>query len=115
MKRGELWWANLAPPNSDSSLGFERPVLIVQDDTFNASRLNTVIVVGLTTNLDLAKARGNVFVPADQEYGLKRDSVVNVTQLVTITKGLLVRKMGIIPSWLLEEVDLGLRLVLHLV
>ena len=111
MQRGELWWANLAP-TQESDLEFERPVLIVQDDTFNQSRLNTVIVVGLTTNLELARARGNVLLGAD--YGLSKDSVINVTQLVTATKRLLVRRIGQLPDWLMDEVDLGLKLVLHL-
>ena len=111
MQRGELWWANLSPAQ-ESNPGFERPVLIVQDDTFNQSRLNTVIVVGLTTNLELARARGNVLLEAD--HGLSKDSVINVTQLVTATKRLLVRRIGYLPDWLMDEVDLGLKLVLHL-
>jgi mRNA interferase MazF len=113
MRRGELWWANLAP-NTNFNPTFERPILIVQDDTFNESRLNTVIVVGLTTNLELARARGNVLLSAEDDYGLKKDSVVNVTQLVTVTKRLLERRIGRLPDWLMDEVNFGLKLVLHL-
>ncbi len=82
MQRGEIWWASLREPFG-SEPGFRRPVLIVQDDAFNRSRIQTVIVIAITTNLELAKAPGNVLLPK-KVTSLPRESVANVSQLITI-------------------------------
>jgi len=79
MYRGEIWWANLSEPVG-SEPGYRRPVLIIQDDTFNQSRINTVIVAVITSNVQLAEAPGNVSLPS-QASGLPKDSVVNVSQI----------------------------------
>ena len=82
MYRGEIWWANLPDPVG-SEPGYRRPVLIIQDDTFTQSRISTVIVVIVTSNTRLAEAPGNVLLPCEAS-GLPRDSVANVSQILTI-------------------------------
>lgn len=110
MHRGEIWWAALPEPNG-SGPGYRRPVLIVQSDDFNRSRINTVVVAILTSNVALAQAPGNVLVRA-RRAGLPRDSVVNVSQLITIDKRLLAGKIQTLDSPTMAEIDSGIRLVL---
>ena len=112
MQRGEIWWATLGEPFG-SEPGFRRPVLIVQDDAFNRSRIQTVIAIAITTNLELAKAPGNVLLPK-KVTSLPRESVANVSQLITIDKSFLSERVGSLPLDLLEQVDAGLRMVLYL-
>jgi mRNA interferase MazF len=112
MYRGEIFWADLPNPVG-SEPGYRRPVLVIQDDTFNQSRISTVIVVMLTSNLQLAEAPGNVFV-AREVSGLSRDSVVNVSQIFTIDKTFLVEPIGSLPDYIQEEIDEGLRTILYL-
>ncbi|MDE2990866.1 MAG: type II toxin-antitoxin system PemK/MazF family toxin [Chloroflexota bacterium] len=112
VQRGEVWWADLAEPRG-SEPGFRRPVLIVQADSFNRSRLRTVLALALTTNMRLLDAPGNVLVPG-VDVGLPRDSVVNVTQVVTLDRDYLVERAGQAPRRLLSRIAAGLRLVLDL-
>ncbi len=112
MYRGEVWWANLPDPVG-SEPGYRRPVLVVQDDTFNQSRIGTVIVVVITSNIQLAEAPGNVLLPSEVS-GLSRDSVVNVSQILTVDKTFLVEHIGSLPNYLQEDVDEGLRTILYL-
>lgn len=112
MYRGEVWWADLPDPIG-SEPGYRRPVLIIQDDTFTQSRLRTVIVVTITSNIELANAPGNVLLSRDAT-GLPRDSVANVSQIFTVDKAFLTKRVGSLPVSLQEEVDEGLRTVLYL-
>lgn len=112
MYRGEIWWAKLPDPVS-SEPGYFRPVLVIQDDTFNQSRISTVIVVVITSNLKLAEAPGNVFLPRAVS-SLPNDSVINISQIITVDKTFLVERIGSLPTDLREEVDEGLRTVLYL-
>mgnify|MGYP001584759014 CR=1 FL=1 len=112
IRRGDIWWANLAKPRG-SEPGFRRPVLILQSDAINQSRVNTVIAATITTNLNVADARGNLYLGRDQS-GLPKDSVVNVTQLLTIDKQHLVKRERRLSASVMENVDEGLRLVLFL-
>lgn len=96
-----------------SEPGYRRPVLIIQDDTFTQSRLRTVIVVIITSNIKLAIAPGNVLLSRDTT-GLSRDSVANVSQIFTVDKAFLTERIGSLPVSLQEEVDEGLRAVLYL-
>lgn len=112
MYRGEIFWADLPNPVG-SEPGYRRPVLVIQDDTFNQSRISTVIVVMLTSNIQLVEAPGNVFV-AREVSGLSRDSVVNVSQIFTIDKTFLVEPIGSLPDYIQEEIDEGLRTILYL-
>ena len=112
VERGQVWWADLAEPEG-SEPGFRRPVVIVQSDAFNRSRIRTVIAVALTANLRLVDAPGNVLVSA-KASGLPKDSVANVSQVVTLDKEFLTELAGHIKGPLLSDVDSGLRLVLGL-
>ena len=112
IERGQLWWAELDEPRG-SEPGFRRPVLIVQDDAFNRSRIRTVVAVVLTSNLRLIDAPGNVLLPA-KASGLPRDSVVNVSQIVTLDRDFLREPAGKLRGPLMASVEDGLRLVLSL-
>jgi mRNA interferase MazF len=112
LARGEIWWADLPDPQG-SAPGNRRPLLIVQSDAFNRSRLRTTIAVVLTTNVRLLEAPGNVLVPA-RASGLPRDSVANVSQIITVDRDALTERVGRVPSNLMDQVADGLRLTLDL-
>ena len=112
MRRGEIWWASLPEPKG-SGPGKRRPVLIVQSDAFNASRIQTVIAAVITSNLELAAAPGN-FLLRRRETSLSKDSVVNVSQLITIDRSYLSERISEAPRRLAGKIDEGLRLVLGL-
>ncbi len=112
MKRGEIWWADLPEPRG-SEPGYRRPVLVVQADTFNASRIGTVIVAVVSSNVRLADAPGNVRLTRRQSK-LPRESVVNVSQLLTLDRSFLVERAGKLSAPTMDLVESGLRLVLFL-
>jgi mRNA interferase MazF len=112
MKRGEVWWAALPEPMG-SGPGFRRPVLIVQSDPFNQSRISTVVVAVVTSNLALADAPGNVRL-AKAEAGLPKPSVVNLSQVLTVDRELLTLRVKTLPNRAMQRVDDGLRLVFGL-
>lgn len=112
MKRGEIWWATLPAPTG-SGPGFRRPVVIVQSNPFNESRIATVVAAIVTSNLALADAPGNVRV-AKGESGLKKPSVVNISQLVTLDRELLTQRVRALPADTMRAIDEGLRLMLGL-
>jgi mRNA interferase MazF len=109
--RAEIYLADLGPP-SGSRPAKRRPVLVIQSDPYNASRLATVLAAVITSNTALATMPGNVFLPATT--GLPRDSVANITALVTLNKTDLTDRIGEVPPSLMHEVDRGLRRVLDL-
>lgn len=110
--RGEIWWVDLGEPRG-SEPGFRRPMLVVQNDAFNRSRIRTVIAVGLTTNLQRLDAPGNVLIPARMS-GLSRDSIVNVSQVATLDRDDFVERVTLVPAEIIRAVERGLRLVLDL-
>lgn len=110
--RGAIYWANLGTPTG-SRPAKRRPVLVISGVSYNRSRLATVLAAVVTSNTALAAMPGNVFLPA-ATTGLPRDSVVNVTALVTLNKTDLTEQVGKTPPGLLTEVDRGLRRVLDL-
>jgi mRNA interferase MazF len=110
--RGGVYWADLGAP-AGSRPAKRRPVLVVQSDAYNASRLATVVAAVVSSNTDLAAMPGNVFLPAGVT-GLPRDSVANVTALVTLDKTDLGDQVGQVPLALVRELDAGLRRVLDL-
>ncbi len=112
MNRGEVWWASLPEPPG-SGPGLRRPVLVVQSDPFNDSRIATVVIAVITSNLALAEAPGNVRV-ARTESGLMKPSVVNVSQLLTVDRSLLTERVKALPGEVMQRISLGLRLVLGL-
>ena len=112
MKRGDIWWANLPPP-SGSGPGYRRPVLVIQSNAFNESNISTVLVAVITSNLALSDAPGNVRL-SKSSGGLSKASVVNVSQLLTMDRGLIGKRVGSLPGNIMQRVDAGLRLVLSL-
>jgi mRNA interferase MazF len=112
VRRGEIWWATLPRPGG-SEPGFRRPVLIVQSDPFNRSKLRTVVAVAITSNVRLAQAPGNVLLTPHQS-GLPKPSVANVSQIVTLDRTRLTERVGALPTGVLAEIEKGVRLVLGL-
>ncbi len=112
IKRGEIWWAGLPEPGG-SEPGYRRPVLVVQSDAFNRSRINTVVVAAITSNLELAAAPGNVLLTRRQSK-LPRESVVVVSQILTLDRRFLTKRVGGLSSAIVSDVDRGMRLVLSL-
>ena len=112
IQRGEIWWASLPEPRG-SEPGYSRPVLVVQADDFNRSRINTVIAVVITSNIRLAEAPGNVLLPR-KATGLPKQSVANVSQLITVDKVFLKEKVKRLGKREFSDVEEGLRLVLSL-
>ncbi len=110
ISQGEVWWADLTEP-SGSEPGFRRPVVVVQSDSFNRSRIATVVCVALTSNLRWAEAPGNVLL-STKATGLPKDSVANVSQLVTLDKVSLTDRVGSLPDQKLELVLFGIDVVL---
>jgi mRNA interferase MazF len=108
--QGDVFWASLADPVG-SGPGFRRPVVVVQGDAFNSSRLATVVVVPLTSNLRLAAAPGNVLLSA-RRAGLPRDSVANVSQIVAVDRDVLSERVGAIGESDLALVLSGIDVVL---
>ena len=110
ISRGEVWWASLPPPTG-SGPGFRRPVVVVQGEALNRSHLATVICVPLTSNLRWADAPGNVLL-SGANTGLPKDSVANVSQIVTLDKTLLTERVGKLSASKLELVLTGIDIVM---
>jgi mRNA interferase MazF len=111
-KRGEIWWAVLPEPVG-SGPGYKRPVLIIQSDEFNNSKINTIIAAVITSNIRLAAAPGNVLLTPNKSK-LPKKSVVNVSQIITIDKSFLSEKVHTLSSEIIAQVDEGLKIVLKL-
>ncbi len=112
MTRGEIWWADFGIPFG-SEPGFRRPVLIIQNDSFTESKINTVIVVPLTTNIVLADAPANVLL-LKKDSELNKDSVIVVSQMTVLDKARLIEKEAKISKKIIEEVESGIRLILDM-
>ncbi len=112
IKRGEIWWAKLPDPVG-SEPGYKRPLVIVQSNDFNSSNISTIIAAVITTNLRLAAAPGNISLPAKKSK-LPKKSVINISQLITINKSFLTKRVHTLSSEIMEQIDNGIRLVLKL-
>lgn len=112
ISRGDIWWADLREP-AGSEPGWPRPVLVVQSDDFNRSAIKTVLAVALSTNTRLADAPGNVFLPA-RKSGLPKDSVANVSQVITTDKVFLRDRVRKLEAVFMAQVEEGLKLVMGL-
>lgn len=112
MLRGEIWWASLPAPRG-SEPGCRRPVVIVQSNAFNNSNISTVLVAAISSNIRLSEAPGNAYLKR-RESGLSKDSIINVSQLLTLDKRYLTEKIGKLSSKCLVELDEGLRLILSI-
>lgn len=110
--RGEIYWVDLREP-AGSEPGRRRPVLVVSSDRFNQSRIDTVMAVAITSNLRLAAAPGNVEISSETS-GLDRDSVANVSQIVTLDKALLSDWVGRVDPATMRLIDVGMGLALDL-
>lgn len=108
--QGEVWWADLGVP-AGLEPGFRRPVIVVQGDALNRSRLATVVCVPLTTNLRWADAPGNTLLTA-RVTGLPKDSVANASQLVTLDKTVLAERTGKLPRAKLDLILAGIDVIL---
>jgi len=112
MKRGEIWWASLTAPEG-SGPGYRRPVIVVQANSFNESRISTILVVVVTSNLALAQAPGNVRI-SKSDSSLSKASVVNVSQILTLDRQILTERVGKLPGRVMERINEGLKMVLSL-
>jgi len=110
MTRGELWWADFGIPFG-SEPGYKRPVLIIQNDFFNRSKINTTIVIPLTTNLILADAPGNILITKN-ESKLKKDSVLTISQIEVIDRRRLIEKIAKIDRTIIEKIENNIIFVL---
>ena len=112
MVRGEIWWASLPAPQG-SGPGYRRPVVIVQSDPFNESRINTVVIAAITSNTRLSAAPGNILLSAEYS-GLARESVINVSQVLTVDRSYLTERINALSRSVVARLDDGLRLVMGL-
>jgi len=112
VRRGEIWWASLPSPRR-SGPGYCRPVVVIQSDAFNRSQIQTVIVAVITSNVRLAAAPGNVAL-SRRESRLPKNSVINVSQLLTLDKSFLTERVAFLMSEKVAALEEGLRLVLSL-
>jgi len=110
IKQGEIYWVDLGEPRG-SEPGYRHPYIVVQNNLFNASNINTVVVCALSTNLKRAKAPGNVLLPEGEAH-LSKQSVVNISQIYTVDKSDLVERIGQVSSKRLKQVLSGLKLLL---
>jgi mRNA interferase MazF len=110
MTRGELWWADFGIPFG-SEPGYKRPVLIIQNDFFNNSKINTTIVIPLTTNLILADAPGNILI-TKHESKLKKDSVITISQIEVIDRKRLIEKITKIDRTIIEKIENNILFIL---
>jgi len=110
MTRGEIWWADFGIPFG-SEPGYKRPVLIIQDDEFNQSTINTIVIVPFSTNLLLADAPGNIFIELS-DSGLSKDSVIVTSQVTALDRQRLVERVSRIGKGILWEIEEGIKIVL---
>ena len=109
--QGEIWWADLPDPVG-SGPGFRRPIVVMQGESLNRSHLATVICVPLTSNLRWADAPGNVLLAA-RSTGLQRDSVANVSQIISFDRGLLTETVGQLSQRQIELILAGIDSILR--
>ncbi len=112
VNRGEIWWVDLPEPKR-SEPGFRRPVVIIQSDSFNKSKINTIICAVITSNLKLSEAPGNILLNP-KSSGLSKESVINISQIITIDRSFLLEKVGELNSKLTHKIDKSLKLVLSI-
>src|SRR6266496_777826 len=110
ISQADIWWADL-PKLTGSGPGLRRPVVVVQGDSLNRSRIATVVCVPLTSNLKWADAPGNVLLPA-RSTGLSKDSVANVSQILTLDRSVLTERVGRVSRAQMELLQAGIGIVL---
>lgn len=111
MKRGDIWWASMEEPIG-SEPGYRRPVVVVSSNDFNKSKINTVICAVITSNLRLEDAPGNFKIPKSKN-GINRDSVLNISQIITLDKEFLTEQVGQLNARQINALNEGLRLIFN--
>ncbi len=111
IKQGEIYWVDFGIPKG-SETGYRHPHIVIQNNVFNESKINTVVVCALTSNLKWAKSPGNVLLKKG-EGNLPKDSVVNVTQVETIDKSFLAEKIGVLPASRVRQIIEGIKLLIE--
>ena len=111
IEQGDLYWVDLGVPYG-SEPGYRRPHVVVQNNAFNGSRINTIVLCALTTNIRLANAPGNVLLNKD-EGNLPRQSVVNISQIATVDRRELTEKIGSLPMKRVEQIVAGVQLLIE--
>ena len=112
MNRGEIWWADLPTPER-SEPGYRRPVLVIQSNAFNESKIRTVICASITSNTRLANMPGNVLLKP-KESNLSQESIVNVSQVITLDRSFFIEYVGSVSAATVRKVNAGLKVVLDL-
>jgi len=110
IKQGDIYWVDLGIPEG-SEPGYKHPYVVIQNNVFNASKINTVVVCALTTNLKRANAPGNILLKKG-EGNLKKDSVVNISQIITADKSDLIEKIGSLSSSKVKQIIEGVKLLI---
>lgn len=111
IRRGDIFWIDLGVPHG-SEPGYKHPHVIVQNNIFNLSRISTVVACAVTSNLKLSKAPGNVLLKKG-EGGLKKDSVINISQIITVDKADLAEKIGRLSPARIKQIINGIKLLLE--
>lgn len=111
VNQGDIFWVDLGDP-SGSAPGLRHPHIVIQNNIFNQSRINTAVVCALTSNLKRAKAPGNVLL-SKGEANLKKDSVVNISQIITVDKSDLIEKIGSLSSSRIRQIIKGVKLLIE--
>jgi mRNA interferase MazF len=111
VRQGELFWVDFGDPDGPEP-GYNHPCVVIQNDIFNQSKINTVVVCLITSNLRLAKAPGNVYLQKG-EGNLPKDSVVNISQIITIDRSLLRDKIGTLSRLITEKIIDGVKLIIE--
>ena len=110
IKQGDIFWIDLGIPEG-SEPGYRHPHVVIQNNVFNQSRINTVVVCAITSNPKLANAPGNVLLKKG-EGGLKKDSVVNISQIITVDKSDLIEKIGRLSPSKINQIIEGIKLLI---
>jgi mRNA interferase MazF len=111
IRQGDIFWADVGSPRG-SGPGYRHPYVVIQNNVFNQSKINTTVVCALTSNLKRARAPGNVFLQKG-EGNIKKDSVVNISQIITVDKSDLVEKIGSISPSKIREIIEGVRFLIE--
>ncbi|HDH53018.1 MAG TPA: type II toxin-antitoxin system PemK/MazF family toxin [Nitrospirae bacterium] len=111
INQGDIFWVDLGSP-SGSAPGFKHPHVVIQNNIFNQSRINTVVVCAITSNLKRSKAPGNVLLSRG-EAKLRKDSVVNISQVITVDKSDLIEKIGSLPQSRIKQIIEGVKLLIE--
>jgi len=111
VRQGELFWVDFGDPGG-SEPGYNHPCVVIQNDIFNQSKINTVVVCLITSNLNLAKAPGNIYLQKS-EGNLPKDSVVNISQIITVDRSLLRDKIGTLSRLTMEKIIDGVKLIIE--